>query len=77
MDWHDRITLDPGILVGKPVVSGTRLSVEFILELLANGWTQEQIIENYPGLMPEDIRACLAYAKSVIEDERVLPLSDV
>jgi uncharacterized protein (DUF433 family) len=54
------------VLVGKPVVRGTRLAVEFIVELLADGWTQEHILDNYPNLMAEDIRACLAYAPELL-----------
>lgn len=60
--WKKRIIVDPTILVGKPVVRGTRLAVELIIDLLAQGWTEAQILESYPGLAPEDIRACLAYA---------------
>lgn len=60
MQWQEHITLDPNILVGKPVIKGTRLAVEFIVELLAQGWTEENILHNYPGLTTEDIRACLA-----------------
>lgn len=75
MEWRDRITVDPAILVGKPVVKGTRLAVEFIVELLANGWTQEQMLQNYPGLTSDDIRACLAYAQEVLQEERVFPLA--
>ena len=74
LDWRERITIDPAILVGKPVIRGTRLAVEFILGLLAGGWTQEQILTNYPGLTLEDILACLAYAKEVLQEERVFPL---
>ena len=59
MKWEERIVASPDVLVGKPVVRGTRLSVEFIVELLADGWTQEQILDNYPDLTAEDIRACL------------------
>ena len=56
--WHDRITVDPeDLLVGKPVIKGTRISVEFLVELLANGWTHEQILKNYPHLTAEDILA--------------------
>ena len=73
MDWRTRITADPAVLVGKPVVKGTRLAVEFILELLSNGWTQDQILNNYPGLNPDDLLACLAYAKDLVSDERVFP----
>lgn len=60
MDWRDRIVIDPAILVGKPVVKGTRLAVEFVLDLLAGGWTFDQILDNYPGLTAEDVRACIA-----------------
>lgn len=74
LDWRERITVEPAIIVGKPVVKGTRLAVEFILELLAGGWTREQILTNYPGLALEDILACLAYAKEILQEERVFPL---
>ena len=61
-DWKEYITIDSKILVGKPVIKGTRLAVEFIIDLLAQGWTYQEIIRNYPGITPEDIQACLAYA---------------
>jgi uncharacterized protein (DUF433 family) len=67
MNWQDRIVVDPEILVEKPVVKGTRLAVKFIIDLLAQGWTEEEILRNYPGLTREDIRACLVYA-SLIEE---------
>jgi uncharacterized protein (DUF433 family) len=57
MDWQERIIVDPDILVGKPVIKGTRLAAEFILELLSLGWSEEQILTNYPGLTPEDVLA--------------------
>ena len=62
MDWQDRITVDPKVLVGKPVIKGTRISVEFLMGLLTNGWTHEQILQEYPHLKPEDIQAALHYA---------------
>ena len=62
MNWRDRIVIDPEILVWKPVVKGTRLAVEFVIDLLAQGWTEAEILHNYPGLAREDIQACLAYA---------------
>jgi uncharacterized protein (DUF433 family) len=74
MSWHDRITVDPKILVGKPVVKGTRIAVELVVDLLAKGWTQEQILDSYPHLTVEDIRACLSYATEVLHSERVYPL---
>ena len=58
MGWHDRISVDPAVLVGKPVVKGTRIAVEFVIELLANGWTNEKVLDEYPRLTEEDIRAC-------------------
>ena len=72
--WQDRIVIDPKILVGKPTVRGTRLSVEFIVDLLASGWTEAQVQENYPGITREDISACLRYAHMLLEQERVYPV---
>ena len=74
MDWKNRIVLDPGILTGKPVVKGTRLSVEFVVDLLAQGWTEEEILRNYPQMTREDIYACLGYASAVLRAEKVYPL---
>ena len=61
-NWQDRIILDPKILAGKPVIKGTRLAVELIIDLLANGWTETDILKNYPRLSHEDISACFSYA---------------
>jgi uncharacterized protein (DUF433 family) len=68
-----RIILDTDVLAGKPVIRGTRLSVEFVIGLLADGWTEEEIGANYPGLTHEDILACLAYARDTLSSERVYP----
>jgi uncharacterized protein (DUF433 family) len=62
MDWRERVEVNPKILVGKPIIKGTRLAVEFILELLAEGWTPERILGSYPQLRDEDIRASLLYS---------------
>ena len=62
MDWRDRIVSNPEILVGKPVIKGTRISVELILGWLANGWTFEQVLESYPHIIRDDIQAALAFA---------------
>ncbi len=75
MIWPERIIIDPNILVGKPVVKGTRLAVEFIIELLAEGWSETDILRNYPGLTGQDIQACLSYASAALRDEKVYPLS--
>ena len=66
MNWQDRIVADADVLAGKPVVRGTRQAVEFIIVLLAQGWSEADILENYPGLSTQDIRACLHYASDVV-----------
>ena len=71
MDWSERITFDPDVLVGKPVVKGTRISVELVIDLLARGYTKEQIIQQYDHVSVEDIQACLAYASDVLRSEKV------
>jgi len=71
MDWRERIVVDPKILVGKPVIKGTRISVEFVVDLLARGWTVEQVLKEYDHLTREDIQACLAYASELLKTERV------
>ena len=75
MRWQDRITVDPGVLVGKPIIKGTRIAVELIIDLLARGYTQQQVLQQYPHITGEDIQACLAYANEVLRSERVYPLS--
>lgn len=77
MVWQERIVVDPAILVGKPVVKGTRLAVEFIIDLLAQGWNDEELLRNYPGLTHEDIHACLRYASEILKAERVYPFDMV
>ena len=74
MNWRERISVDSGVLVGKPVVRGTRLAVEFIIDLLAQGWTHEEVLGNHPGLTREDIQACLASASEILHAEKVYPL---
>lgn len=73
MHWQDRIVIDPDILVGKPVVKGTRLAVEFIIDLMAQGWSESEILRNYSGLTREDVKACLAYASAALQAEKVYP----
>ncbi len=73
MTDNSRIVLDPQVLAGKPVVRGTRLSVEFVLGLLADGWSEADVLENYPNLKTEDIRACLGYARDALTSEKVYP----
>ena len=74
MDWRKHITTDKNILVGKPVVKGTRISVEFIVERLASGWNEEQILENYPSLKREDLQAVFSYINESMKDGLIIDL---
>jgi uncharacterized protein (DUF433 family) len=69
-----RITVDPRVVVGKPVIKGTRLTVEYILNLLAHGSPVSEILEEYAGLTQEDIQACLLFASRSLEDTAFMPL---
>lgn len=70
MDWRTRIVTDPDVLVGKPTVKGTRISVELILGWLAQGWTHEQLLESYPQITRDDILAALAFAAEMMREEQ-------
>ena len=76
MNTENHIVIDPKVLAGKPIIRGTRLAVEFIVQLLAQGWTEEDILKNYPGLTHDQIAACLRYAADVLSSEKVYPLAD-
>jgi uncharacterized protein (DUF433 family) len=73
VDWRAFSHTDPAILHGKPVVRGTRLSVEFLLDLLAEGWTQQQLLENYPQLTPDALRAIFAFVAEGVREETWYP----
>jgi uncharacterized protein (DUF433 family) len=77
MDEHllQRILIDPEVMVGKPVIRGTRIPVELIVRMLAQGIPESDILHEYPRLQPEDIRAALTYAAQVLADEDILPLN--
>jgi uncharacterized protein (DUF433 family) len=70
----DRIAVDPQILGGKPVIRGTRIAVEFVLELLAAGQSEHEILASYPGLTREDILACLSYASYLAHEYKAFPI---
>ena len=70
----ERIVLDPEILAGKPVIRGTRLAVEFILELLAAGQSEAELLADYPGLTREDVLACLSYASYLAHEYKAYPI---
>jgi uncharacterized protein (DUF433 family) len=73
--YQDRIVVDPGILVGKPVIRGTRIPVELVLKRLAQDLTIETLLEAYPRLTPEDVKACLEYAQALVAGEEVYPVT--
>lgn len=74
INWKERIVSDPAVLVGKPVIKGTRISVELILGWLANEWSFEQILEAYPHITREDILAALAFAAEMMRDEEYIAI---
>jgi len=74
VDWRKVIHSDPAVLLGKPVVRGTRLSVDFILRLFGSGWTMAEVLENYPGLTIESLQAVFAYAGECLSEEALYDL---
>ncbi len=74
-NWRERIVLDPAVMAGKPVIRGTRIPVELVVRMLAQGVSEQDIRAEYPRLHPEDVRAALAYAASVLAQEEVFPAS--
>jgi uncharacterized protein (DUF433 family) len=75
MEWPERIVIDRDVLANKPVIRGTRLAVEFILDLLAAGQSEQDLLANYPGLTHEDILACLSYASYLAREYKAYPIS--
>jgi uncharacterized protein (DUF433 family) len=75
MNWQEYIVSDKNILLGKPTIKGTRLSVELILELLSNGWSEQMLYDAYPGLTETQLQAVFAYLKDCIQNELFFSLS--
>lgn len=75
MDWQQHIVCDLNILAGKPTVRGTRISVELILGCFSSGWSTEQLLESYPNVTRDDVLAALAYARDLVRDDGILPLT--
>jgi len=71
----ERITLDPEVMTGKPVIKGTRLTVEYMVNLLAHGANTEEILDEYQGLTADDVQACLLFAANSLEDSEFMPLT--
>lgn len=76
MDWRAHIHSDPNVLLGKPVIKGTRLSAHFLLELFGNGWTEEQVLSNYPQLSRDSLRAIFAFVAECLKEENFYSLPD-
>ena len=72
MSWKDRIEIEPKILAGKPIVVGTRLSVDFLLGLFAQGWSKADVLRSYPQLREEDLHAVFAYSAARLKDEMLI-----
>jgi uncharacterized protein (DUF433 family) len=74
-DWHDRISVDPDILVGRPIIRGTRISVELLMDRLGDGWTMEQILESYPRLTRDDVLAAVRFVTDIFREEDFVAIS--
>ncbi|MBM3495365.1 MAG: DUF433 domain-containing protein [Armatimonadetes bacterium] len=68
MNWRERIVADPRVLVGKPILKGTRISVELVMDLLGRGYSRDDIVKQYPHLTLDDVQACCAYAAEVMRE---------
>ena len=74
LNLYEQVELDPEVLLGKPIIRGTRIPVQLIVKLIAQGWKNEEILKEYPVLKEENIRAALLYAEKVLEEEEIFPL---
>jgi uncharacterized protein (DUF433 family) len=70
----ERIAVNPKVMVGKPIIRGTRIPVELIVKMMAQGISEKEILEEYPRLAPEDLKAALAYASTALSNEEFIPL---
>lgn len=77
MNWKERIEVDPAVLVGKPIIKGTRISVELILDRLADGWTMEDMLVSYPHVSREDVLAALSFASELFKEETFVAVGKV
>jgi len=72
INWRERITADPAVMVGQPVIRGMRITVALVIEALASGWTEAELLEEYPDLEREDIQACLVYALELVREWQLI-----
>ena len=77
MNWKDRIEVNPEVLVGKPIIKGSRISVELILDRLADGWSMEDVLSSYPHISKEDVLAALSFASELFKEETFVAVGKV
>jgi uncharacterized protein (DUF433 family) len=77
MNWKDRIVVDPDILIGKPIIKGTRISVELIMDRTADGWSMDDILKAYPHLSREDVLAALSFAAELFREEKFVAIGKI
>lgn len=77
MNWKDRIIVDPEIVVGKPIIKGTRISVELILDRVADGWSIDDILDSYPHISRADVLAALSFAAELFKEEKFVAITKV
>ncbi len=77
MDWREHIVVDPAVLVGKPIIKGTRISVELLLDRLADGWSYSEILEAYPHITREQVQAAVTFAAELFKEERFVATAKV
>ena len=77
MNWKDRIEVNPAVLVGKPIIKGSRISVELILDRLADGWSMEDVLISYPHISKEDVLAALSFASELFKEETFVAVGKV
>ncbi len=77
MNWKDRIEVNPAVLVGKPIIKGTRISVELILDRMADGWSMEDVLTSYPHISREDVLAALSFASELFKEETFVAVGKV
>lgn len=74
MNWHECIEVNPNVLAGKPVIKGTRIAVELILDRMSDGWTTDDLFQAYPQLKPEDLQAVFAFAAELLKEEEFVAI---
>lgn len=77
MDWKDRIEVNTEVLVGKPIIKGTRISVELILDRVADGWTMEDVLAAYPTIKRDDVLAALSFASELFKEETFVAVGKI